>query len=163
MQAAAAKPEDARQPRRTITALADAVRLPRRTVQYWYDHGLLKEDDYELARMLVPFVYMQLKIETMKVLARVLRQTVLEHEYQTSDEAEHFLPHVKAARAGKPAVLGVQFIPEPVTDKLYTFGLRAGRTVRALAGWQEQCLEQQARCPIALINLTEAFKHGEPA
>lgn len=106
----------------SISALARFADIPRRTAQYWVDFDVLEPvpDDerpgqrdvfslreLEIARLLRPFQAMKSPLQVLQLLAVVFRH-ILDEEMHSDEDMEAYGRAIRAARAGKPAVLTIQ-------------------------------------------------------
>lgn len=139
----------------SISNTARRSTLPRRTVQYWYDHKAVEPGEIEIVRLLRPFAHMGAPIGVIKVVAIALRDSLLK------GDGQHAVV-VNAARAGKPAYLAVKIIPTPGRAQEGEFGsylpdLFSTCSRKVLAEHVASAMKITPALPLVMVNLTEAL------
>jgi DNA-binding transcriptional MerR regulator len=160
----------------SISGLAVHSKLPRRTLQYWADNGVLEETwgkgakratysdhELELVMMLRQFAKSETPIGLMQYLAALFREVVLREDLQSSDEAKRFQPIVTEARENKPAYLIVQipYLAEVGTG--FEATLFVARNSHDLGQLTIKCMEERPTWQVVPIDLREALKQPRTA
>ncbi len=149
-----------------MISLSETARLadvPRRTVQFWFDRGIIEPGEVEIARMLRPFEKMAVAIELIQILAEFFRDNVLGSKKKRAKDAEQIYGKVvEAARNGNPTYLIVQVTEKPGRYPPGEYG-RYLPGVYACADHKELCrlldhaLDEHAALPNVVIDLTQAI------
>ena len=93
----------------TISALARNAPLPRRTLQYWHDRGVITpasrtpvvygDDELILARLLAPFAHTTASVGTISMLSELFKMVLSGDSSVPADVAKAFA-HAKANKEG---------------------------------------------------------------